>query len=51
MGLIGDSLGRRGGLLVRVGTKESVFGMLGNLCGHEGGHKVHNNQERRHEGP
>ncbi len=40
MGLIGVSLERKGGLLVRVGTKGFVFGMLGNLCGHERGYEI-----------
>lgn len=48
-GSIGVSLGRRGGLRVRVGTKGFVFGMLGNLCGHEDGYEIPSNQERRHE--
>ena len=43
MGLIGVSLGRRGGLLVQVGTKGSAFGMLGNSCGPENGYEIPNN--------
>ena len=51
VGLIGVSSGRRGGLLVRVGTKGSVFGMLGNLCGHEGDNAIPSNPKRRREEP